>query len=68
VNQKIKIRDPDGYSNCKVKKPEPVKGADPPTPAQKELLDLKYDIDKKTTLMKVRSFSHFKRFFDWAFF
>jgi hypothetical protein len=50
VNQKVKIRNPDEYSNFKVKK-EPIK--DGQTAAQRETLDLKYDIEKKTTLMKV---------------
>jgi hypothetical protein len=52
VNQKVKIRDPDEYSNYLVKKPTP---SDDATPAQREILDLKYDIEKKTTLMKVNS-------------
>jgi hypothetical protein len=50
VNQKVKIRNPDEYSNYKVKK---VPISSDATPAQKELLELKYDIEKKTTLMKV---------------
>jgi hypothetical protein len=48
VNQKVKIRNPDEYSNYKVKK---APSSDDATPAQKEILDLKYDIEKKTTLM-----------------
>jgi hypothetical protein len=52
VNQKIKIRDPNEYSNYKVKK-DPVNND--ATQAQKDLVDLKYEIEKKTTLIKASS-------------
>jgi hypothetical protein len=57
VNQKVKIRNPDEYSNYKVKK-LPI--GDDATAAQREILDLKYEIEKKTTLMKVGRFSFFE--------
>jgi hypothetical protein len=66
VNEKVKIRDPDEYSNYKVPRKAPSAEA---TPAQKELMDLKYDIEKKTTLMRVLLFLAFQAgLFDYTFF
>jgi hypothetical protein len=64
VNQKFKIRDPDEYSNFKVMK---VPVSDDATAAQRELLDLKYDIEKKTTLMKVTLCSSSQSNFQYQF-